>query len=128
VYVDGGMVMKAALTAPCADRDCRTTGGYIAPGQETPYRQRGLCQRCYQYHQRQGTLAQFPTHSGPRKLQPTWLVRQRRERIINLRVAMHEAGGLCPTQPLIEGENNTARRIRNAERFAAEYLRRTAAA
>ncbi|MBP9898925.1 MAG: hypothetical protein KBF28_11170 [Gemmatimonadales bacterium] len=116
--------MKAGTTTPCADSTCRTVRGYIRPGEAIPTRQRGLCHTCWQYHQRHGTLAQFPRHTGPRKLQPTWLVRQYKERIINLRVAMHEAGGLCPTTPLVEGQDNTGRRIRNADRFVAAYAER----
>lgn len=116
--------MKPGTTTPCADSSCRTTRGYIRPGEALAWRSRGLCHTCWQFHQRHGTLAQFPLHTGPRKLQPTWLVRQRKERLIAMRVAMHEGGDLALNAPLVEGENNTARRIRNAERFAVAYAER----
>lgn len=111
-------------TTPCADSTCRTTRGYVRPGETVPTRIRGLCNTCHEYHQRHGTLAQFPRHTGPRKLQPTWLVRQRRKQLIAMRVAMHEGGDLALHAPLVEGEDNTARRIRNAERFAVAYAER----
>lgn len=120
--------MRTEQAAPCADRTCRTTGGFVPVGARRPQRRRGLCHRCYDFHQRHGTLDQFPRHSGPRKLVPTWLVRQQREALIADRVARHEAGGLTRAMPLTEGEDNTTTRVQNAERFAAAYLAAAAAA
>jgi len=112
---------------PCAS--CSTRGGYVRPGESQPSRTRGCCATCYKYHRDSDTLDQFltlrPAHTAPEarvRLRPVWQRRDERQDIIAAVVAIHEGGGLIAAAPLVEGFDNRAKRMANAERFAAAYL------
>ena len=120
---------------PCLD--CGTRYGYIPEQQKIPARYYGLCSNCLQHHRRAGTLDRYivarvkplTVPSAP----PTWALPKLRgaaerkcaqQQAIAARVARHES----VHEAVVEGDDNTAKRIRNAERFAEAYLQRSAAA
>lgn len=121
-------------TYPCLD--CGTRGGYIPAQQRIPSRYHGLCSNCLQHHRRAGTLDRYivtrvkpeaptpPTNWQPPKLRNAAERKAEKLILIAMRVAMHEGGAIALNAPLVEGEDNTARRIRNADRFVAAYAER----
>jgi hypothetical protein len=125
--IDGTYVRSGGY--PCAEPNCRTTGGYIIGGEREPRRRRGLCDSCYNHHLRRDTLSRFPladrfiTNPTPRTASPA---NRRAERIAEIaaRVARHESIAGHEATPVAEESVNHAVVYNNAETLADAWLRR----